>query len=193
MPKGSCHRGGSEDYRFDLMIPSVWKVKPLAPGATAMTSEPSAPVILPTPAPLPSAEALPPLSANNAGKVAEAVPILKVAPVQAGPRPPITLAEATEIAEQIYEQDPYRAKLLWPKKGIARGDYNLDRLIPALENWIAEDGWIAAQKFLDEARLGRAREFIEESRRRDVQFIAKELVDGDQYTLAEARRFGFDV
>jgi hypothetical protein len=104
---------------------------------------------------------------------------------------PLTPARAQVWAEAIFERNPFKTSIYWPKEGVERDDYSPDKLVPALERWVAsEDTWGGAERFLAAARLGRGREFIEQERQSGIRVLTKDLLAGDDKALAQARAVG---
>lgn len=103
---------------------------------------------------------------------------------------PMSPQYAQRVAESVYEKNPYKMSVYWPKD-IERGEFHDSRLIPALERWVAsDDNWTGAEQFLTAARRGEARTFIDEKRRNGISLLASRLVSGDQGALDEAKRLG---
>jgi hypothetical protein len=121
-----------------------------------------------------------------------AVPVI---PIMSGAAPPavsqpITPDDARRIAEAVFDTNPYKMGIYWPR-GVERDDYELARLIPALEQWVASgEAWGGASNFLAAARLGEAREFIREERELGVRYFARRLLEGDERALKEVREAG---
>lgn len=102
----------------------------------------------------------------------------------------MTPERAQAAAEAVFAADRLRMGIYWPK-GIEQGDYDTGRLLPALEEWVAgPDTWSGAKLFLDAARRGEGREFIEMKRAAGIARFAAALIAGDQRALDEAHRAG---
>lgn len=106
---------------------------------------------------------------------------------------PISAELAQRIAEAVFNGNPFKLGIYWPKNGYPVGDYEPARLIPALEKAIEDDPWDGWMDFLAAARRGQASEFIKGKRRSGVTHLAIQLQRGDERALGEARAAGFDV
>ncbi len=72
--------------------------------------------------------------------------------------PIITHERAMEMAEIMYAGNPEYYTAYWPKTGVAVGDFDFNRLIPALSlDRIQVGAWNGAEAFLRAARQDRAR------------------------------------
>lgn len=98
-----------------------------------------------------------------------------------------------EVAEKLHDADPIKVDIYWPRGGYPIGDFTPERLIPALEQWIADDAWPGARDFLEAARRGEARQFIDHIREEAIGRIAAALMDGDPGTVERARSAGLAV
>lgn len=107
---------------------------------------------------------------------------------------PETSESALEVAEAVCDAHPDKLGVYWPDIGISQGDYEPSRLIPALEQWVtSSDTWTGAGRFLKAARIGQAREFIEDRRRSGITSFAARLSKGERSALRDAGAAGFDV
>lgn len=106
----------------------------------------------------------------------------------------ITPERAREMADAIYAKNPIKLGIYWPLEWVDREDYAPERLVPALERWVATGkAWTGAEQFLDAARLGQAREFMERVRSRGVAWLTADLLKGEESALKQARSVGFDI
>lgn len=106
---------------------------------------------------------------------------------------PISPEFALHIAETVFDKNPFKLSIYWPKDGYPVGDYDPARLIPALEKAIGVDPWEGWKGFLAAAQQGQAREYIESRRHAGVSHLAAALQRGEERALAEGRLAGFDV
>ena len=102
----------------------------------------------------------------------------------------IDAERARIIAEGIFTADRWRMKIYWPAD-VQEGDYEPSALIPALERMVGSSrSWSGAERFLEAARRGEARQFIETRRADGIAYLATQLQAGEDKALAAAREFG---
>ena len=106
-----------------------------------------------------------------------------------GPTIPPELS--AHVAEAVFDADPINMSIYWPRD-IAQGEYGDDVLIPALERMMDSDrAWTGAQAFLDAARRGEAKQFIDAKRTAGIARLVIQLEAGEERAIEAAQRFGF--
>jgi hypothetical protein len=100
-------------------------------------------------------------------------------------------SRAREIAEAIFDRNPIKMGIYWPRDWTDRDDYDPVRLVAALEAWVASGtAWTGAEDFLAEAKLGRGRQFIDARRLWGIERLADRLASAEPTAIEEARGAG---
>ncbi|MBZ9647078.1 hypothetical protein K9B33_05955 [Sphingobium sp. 3R8] len=91
----------------------------------------------------------------------------------------ISADEAHAMAEAIFAADPLKMGIYWPSD-ISEGDYDSANLVPALERVVGSSrNWSGAEHYLEAARGGQARQFIEVRRADGIKYLASQLQAGE--------------